>query len=128
MLSLFLTVTLLLGCTTANAAEMRVELALSDASAILPLGTTVTVEVKDNGTSAVSLMIVKPDSTQEFRYGREYTFINVMAWRGSSFPTAILNPFPCSTKRKIDQEELINVETNDESAAVRAADAFLCQG
>ncbi len=68
-LSLFLTVTLLLGCMTANAAEMRVELALSDTSAILPLGKTVTVEVKGNGTSAVSLMIVKPDSTQEFRYG-----------------------------------------------------------
>ncbi len=54
------------------AAGMSVQLQISDPSAVLPVGTEITVRVEGTNTAAESLMIVDPDSRQQFLFGPEH--------------------------------------------------------
>lgn len=76
VVSLLLTAAVLFSCLPAQAVGMSVTLEPSDPSTVVPVGTTITFEVKGTGTAGVSLMVVPPDSRQRIVPGasHEVTF------------------------------------------------------
>ena len=76
VVSLLLVTAVLFSCLPAQAAGMSVQLIPADASAVVPVGTTIAFDVRGNGTAAVALMVVPPDSREQILDGghHEITF------------------------------------------------------
>lgn len=73
LLSAILCLSFIITSIPVLAANMSVQLQVSDPSPILPVGTEITVRVLGTNTAAESLMIVDPGSRQQFLFGPEHT-------------------------------------------------------